>query len=86
MRPLEVTAASVLSTIGPIATALGGFDGMTALVGQLGATGCLIWYCWFVTSKTIPTIVREHKAAVKELADAVRHMTDHCVLRRAEAD
>lgn len=37
-------------------------DVIASLVGQLGAVGVLGWYCWYVTSTTLPKLVQEFRA------------------------
>jgi hypothetical protein len=47
--------------------------GLMQLVGSLGASGVLAWYCWYVTSTTLPKLVqefREESKTVREHCDA----------------
>ena len=47
--------------------------GLMQLVGSLGASGVLAWYCWYVTSTTLPRLVqefREENRAIREHCDA----------------
>jgi len=37
-------------------------DTILQLVGSLGASGVLGWYCWYVTSTTLPRLVKEFRA------------------------
>ena len=39
------------------------------LVTSLGASGVLAWYCWYVTSTTLPRLVDEFRAETKAVRD-----------------
>ncbi len=48
------------------------------LFGSLGASGVLAWYCWYVTSTTLPRLVkefREETTAIRE--DAAKQREHH---------
>lgn len=38
---------------------------MGTLIGGLGTGGVLAWFLWYTTSKTIPTLVRDHRTAME---------------------
>lgn len=48
-------------------------DGTTImqLVGSLGASGVLVWYCWYVTSTTLPRLVKEFREESKAIREEV---------------
>jgi hypothetical protein len=63
------------------------------LVGSLGATGVLAWYCWYVTSTTLPRLVdafREELTSIRQESAAERdrrwkqieHMTEESAAER----
>ena len=59
------------------------------IITSLGPTGFVVWFAWYMVTTTIPTILKEHresvaqlgadhKAAVAELAAAVKEMVSIC--------
>lgn len=48
----------------------GGRELISYLVGSLGFGGVLAWYCWYVTSKTLPTLVQEFREETQQIRDA----------------
>lgn len=48
------------------------------VLGSLGASGVLGWYCWYVTSKTLPTLVGEFRQETSAIrAEAARERDHH---------
>lgn len=61
---------------------------ITQLVTSLGPVGVLAWYCWYVTSRTLPELTaefREEAAAAREEARLERVHMDEVVRRMCDA-
>lgn len=42
---------------------------ITSLVGTLGVTGALVWYLYFTTSKTIPSLTKTHSETLDKITE-----------------
>lgn len=47
------------------------------LVSSLGSSGVLAWYCWYVTSTTLPLLVDEFRAETKLIREEAAKERDH---------
>lgn len=47
------------------------------LVTSLGASGVLAWYCWYVTSTTLPKLVGEFREETKLIRDVAMTERSH---------
>ena len=50
---------------------------ITQLAGSLGASGVLAWYCWYVTSTTLPRLVDEFRAETKAIREEAAKEREH---------
>lgn len=42
---------------------------IATLASSLGVVGALVWYLYYTTSKTLPTIVKEHRESIAEVTN-----------------
>jgi hypothetical protein len=76
---------------------IGGIDPTVgALVSTLGPVGFMVWYCWYVTTRTIPDIQKRYDETIQRvvtaLGDQIKHQTEvvelmsrHCAEMNATA-
>lgn len=42
---------------------------ITSLVGTIGVTGALVWYLYWTTAKTIPSLTTKHSETMERITD-----------------
>lgn len=42
---------------------------IASLVGTLGVTGALVWYLYFTTAKTIPSLTTKHSETMERITE-----------------
>lgn len=42
---------------------------ISSLVGTIGVTGALVWYLYWTTAKTIPSLTTKHSETMERIAD-----------------